>query len=332
MANDRYTPPPRTHGPGGNRPHGSGQGPHRHGGGNGNRGGNAGANGPSSDGLLPLYKGADTPRPNLADDSHGGLWFDRFFDAYRRDPEKVLVVDKDKKGSRQDLWLTKLAGSSANPRRIGDSVQLGAYRERLERLVAAQGGETRVFASDWNFATGMGLPHPLENGLAWHPMLGVPYLAGAGVKGLLRAFFEEWTDLEDNHPGLIQKWFGPNQDSAEKNPAAGDFVFFDAVPVEPPALTVDVMTPHMGDWYAEGGKIKLEHGQLPPDKVPADWHSPVPVKFLAVKDVRLLFAIAPRCRSAADADGLETLLKGLGEALRLLGAGAKTAAGYGRFG
>jgi CRISPR-associated protein Cmr6 len=275
--------------------------------------------------VLPLYREAGEARPRLAADSHGGLWFDRFFDAYHWTRDGRLDIHKDGRESLQGRWLEKLAGTGANPRRVGDGAHLAAYRARLERLAAALNGECRVFVSDWNFVTGMGLPHPLENGLAWHPTLGTPYLAGAGVKGLTRAFLKQWTDLD---AALIERWFGPDLEDPKKEAAAGEFVFFDAVPVEPPALTVDVMTPHMGQWYAEGGGIE---GHLPPEKVPADWHDPVPVKFLAVKEIKLVFAIAPR-RRPGDAEGLATLFEGLEQALRLLGAGAKTAVGYGRFG
>ncbi|SMF95244.1 CRISPR-associated protein Cmr6 [Methylomagnum ishizawai] len=287
-------------------------------------------------GGLPLYREAAEARPGLRPDGHAGLWFDRFFNAYHWDAgEGVLAIDKNggKKGekSRQDQWLDALVRASArDPAPLAR--RLAAYRARVERLVKARGGRTQAFRSDWNFVTGMGLPHPLENGLAWHPTLGVPYLAGAGVKGLLRGFFTHWTDLDG---GLIERWFGPELDGPEDEAAAGEFVFFDAVPVVPPALMVDVMTPHMGKWYEEGGEIELdEKGRLPPERVPADWHDPVPVKFLAVRDIRLLFAIAPRRRGAGDvpeAEALKALFDGLRGALEWVGAGAKTAVGYGRF-
>jgi len=57
-------------------------------------------------------------------------------------------------------------------------------------MVSALGGEFAVFATDWHFVTGMGSSHPAENGFSWHPVLGTPYLPGAGVKGLLRAWME----------------------------------------------------------------------------------------------------------------------------------------------
>lgn len=301
-----------------------------------------GRNGPPRGGheaptpVLPLYREAHDAPPGLADTSHRGLWFDRFFNAYHWKDGKDGALDIDKsrrkkdEKSWQDRWLGGLAGE------VGDPARLKGYAQRLAILAQAQGGDTREFQSEWNFVTGMGLPHPLENGLVFHPTLGVPYLPASGVKGLVRAFLRDRTDLDGQY---IEDWFGPDLggvpagEQAERA-AAGAFVFFDAVPVAPPTLAVDVMTPHMGKWYAEGGKIKADgQGHLPADAVPADWHDPIPIKFLAVKDIRLQFALAPRRRGVPnEADAREALFDALGQALSLLGAGAKTAAGYGRFG
>jgi CRISPR-associated protein Cmr6 len=79
------------------------------------------------------------------------------------------------------------------------------------------------------------------------------------------------------------------------------------------------MNPHYGPYYQ--GK-----------EAPADWHNPVPVGFLAVPAGKEFhFAVGWRA-AAPRAEQLrpkaeEWLKKGLQE----LGAGAKTAAGYGYF-
>ncbi|CCE23770.1 hypothetical protein [Methylotuvimicrobium alcaliphilum] len=59
----------------------------------------------------------------------------------------------------------------------------------------------------------------------------------------------------------------------------------------------------------------------------ADWHEPVPVPFLVVKKTSLVFRIAPRKHD--DSSQLEKIFDALSNALTWLGAGAKTAAGYG---
>jgi CRISPR-associated protein Cmr6 len=107
-------------------------------------------------------------------------------------------------------------------------------------------------------------------------------------------------------------------------------VFFDAVPTEQATLVADVMTPHMGKWYESGD---VDPGG--PDNTPADWHDPVPVPFLVVKEVKFLFAIGVRpnfCGATvkqAQAE-IKDLWDSLVNALDWLGAGGKTAVGYGR--
>ena len=173
----------------------------------------------------------------------------------------------------------------------------------------------------------MGNPHPVENSLSWHPTLGVPFLAGSAVKGLIRAWVELNDDdlSEKDKKKRLMSWFGTEkkEDVADK---AGDFIFFDAIPDECPRLIADIMTPHMGEWYAKGDKSKASSS----DTVPADWHDPIPIPFLAVNHIALVFNIAPRSTSIQDtAQQLEHIFGALEQALLWLGAGAKTASGYG---
>jgi len=85
-------------------------------------------------------------------------------------------------------------------------------------------------------------------------------------------------------------------------------------------LMPDVMTPHYGPYY---------QGNEPP----ADWHNPVPVPFLVVDSKQdFLFGILPR--RPLETQDKEDCLKAAGwliRALKYVGGGAKTAAGYGRF-
>lgn len=250
---------------------------------------------------LPLYKDHAAP-PQRPAGGHAGLWFQRFFDAYT--PEwQVNTLGKD--------WLDRFKGA------CGDPKALERAAARQAELGAALGGRSRVFRCDWRFATGLGLPHPVENGLAWHPTLGVPYLCGAGVKGLLRAWVECWEKLPEARRRQ-RDWFGDTE-------RAGGLVYFDALPLTQPALAVDVMTPHLGKWYEQGGDIRDPGRQ--PERLPADWHDPVPVPFLVVEQASFVFTLAPR--GARHAALLEPALEALEAALGWLGAGAKTAVGYG---
>ena len=259
---------------------------------------------------LPLYR--HEPEPTLATEGNRGLWYNRFFNRYGAD----WTIPDD--GKRQ--WVSdnaKLTGQR-------EALQTQALQTQALRhlaLITALGGHGAVFATDWHFASGLGLPHPVENGLAWHHTLGVPYLAGSGVKGLVRAWVDVWDDRlnAEEKARRIIRWFGDLQQ-------AGQFRFFDALPVEPVMLAADVMTPHLGKWYEQGGAI--QDWQQEPDKVPADWHAPVPVPFLVVKSAKLLFGVAPRHPKFAEE--LPQVFSALRQALDWLGAGAKTAAGYGR--
>jgi hypothetical protein len=113
----------------------------------------------------------------------------------------------------------------------------------------------------------------------------------------------------------IDRVFGPEPKAGLH---AGSVIFLDALPVEPVALDADVMTPHYGPWYQKGDP-------------PGDWHSPTPIPFLTVAPGQTFqFALLPRTPAdKADCETTATLLK---DALQTLGAGAKTAVGYGQFG
>ncbi len=257
----------------------------------------------------PLYQLAAIPNKK-PDDAHAGLWFDRFFNAYKTDWTLAPEAKSE--------WIKQVRGP------VGQQIQLEHFVKRQIALVSQLKGSSQRYETDWHFITGMGNSHPVENGFSWHSTLGVPYLAGSAVKGLVRA----WVELNDEalnpveQKARLKSWFGTEEkgDVAEQ---AGDFIFFDAIPDQRPSLVCDIMTPHMGDWYAEGGKGQPNNSK----SLPADWHEPVPVSFLAVKHAKLIFSIAPR--KAERADQLAAVFNALSQALEWLGAGAKTAAGYG---
>ena len=80
------------------------------------------------------------------------------------------------------------------------------------------------------------------------------------------------------------------------------------------------MTPHYGPTIMSAAKCR------------GDWHSPVPIPFLTVAPGQSFhFALAPRTFSNADRADCHTAAGWLENALLELGAGAKTAVGYGRF-
>jgi len=268
----------------------------------------------------PLYRDAVDARKPTAE-FHRGLWFERFVDFYEeKDGAWQIPKPKDKANPKSD-WIKQVADP------CGNADELKRHALGLAQRLAFLGGEYRGFATDWHFATGLGNPHPVENGFLWHPTLGVPYLPGAAVKGLVRAYVEQWDDSLDGEARKqrLRTWFG-TEAKGEVPEQAGELIFFDALPVAPVTLAQDVMTPHYGKWYEQGGEI--ENPDQEPEKMPADWHDPVPVPFLVVKSARFLFAVAPRRKKFQGE--VKLALNALENALDWLGAGAKTAVGYGR--
>lgn len=258
---------------------------------------------------LPLYKGLhalDKPQGQ----ENMGLWFERFYSAY---PDDFSKVDD----RARTAWLKDGAR-----KQIGDSARLKSKALQLRLLAKSQGGDARVYSSTGQFVSGLGNPHPLENGFHWHPTLGMPYIPGSAVKGLLRGLIET-AYAGDDKANILLRWFG-SEDKKDTPERAGQFIFMDALPIEPCDLHTEVMTPHMGQWYAKGQKTPLAA-----DTQPGDWHSPVPIAYLVARKLKLQFVIMPR--SGSGSTELAQLWEALSAALLWMGAGAKTAIGFGQF-
>ncbi len=242
--------------------------------------------------MRPLYKTL-AEKPLSLSDGHAGLWYEKFCDKWNGDwrfePEN---------GNPKLEWIKTVCEE-----KIGKPELLGEFVERTKQLVKAKRGKCGIFRATSRFVTGLGRSHPVENGFAWHPTLGVPYLPGSSIKGIVRAWAESFAqdkvDALFGTPGKV-----------------GCVVALDAIPIKPVQLVPDVMTPHYHGWSE--------------NDPPGDWRSPVPVPFLVVeKDSLFLFALMPR--RLADAALVGEAWNFLCQALLDLGAGAKTAVGYGRF-
>jgi len=133
---------------------------------------------------------------------------------------------------------------------------------------------------------------------------------------MVRAWAESWIDPEPNND-VLHRIFGARGEETRQSSQVGSVIFLDALPTKPVQLRADVMTPHYAPYYQDAT------GATPP----ADWHSPTPIPFLVVSTFQ--FGVLPR-RSDASAD-VETVRGWLTDALGAIGAGAKTAVGYGRF-
>lgn len=119
-----------------------------------------------------------------------------------------------------------------------------------------------------------------------------------------------WSDLDTTI-------FGAPRPTQPTEAERGSVRIWDALPTTSPQLALDVLTPHVKDYYDAG------NAGCVPTVPPAEYHNPVPVRFLAVEDTQFCgYLIGPatdltRC--------YELIEQGLGE----LGVGGKTAAGYG---
>jgi CRISPR-associated protein Cmr6 len=244
---------------------------------------------------------------------HPGLVFDKFPDEWLKEKNWWGLKDDAKKS-----FFEKFI-----PIHYRKDLQknLEHYLNRQKQMVHSVNGETIEVKTDWRFVSGLGCGHPYETGFIWHRTLGVPYLPGSSVKGMLRAYAQYWQEDESIRQKIVEL-FGPEEQSDQSG--AGALIVFDALPKIPPKLELDILNPHYGEYY-----------QDPENNPPADYLSPVPVFFLTVAaDQEFIFSIAPRPGAYVDeeqekmtdlADGKKLLEK----SLKYIGIGAKTSVGYG---
>jgi CRISPR-associated protein Cmr6 len=280
--------------------------------------------------VLPLYKISLPPAFDF-EESNAGLWYDKFCNKWCMDSNKEGLkcwsmesfeqrYPDDRKESinpKMD-WISTVVRKDTNEKRVGSKSLLKEFRTRREWLLKNSGQYPIYLKTVGPFVTGLGRNHPVENGFAWHHTLGVPYLPGSSIKGVVRSWAASWLSQPEED---IKRIFGPRDD--QKDHSVGSVVFLDALPIKPVQLKVDIITPHYGPYYQD------DKGKTPP----ADWHSPVPVPFLVVDtDQGFIFGLMPR--RPGDPKGIDDCSKVNGwlvDALKNLGGGAKTAVGYGRF-
>jgi CRISPR/Cas system CMR subunit Cmr6 (Cas7 group RAMP superfamily) len=166
----------------------------------------------------------------------------------------------------------------------------------------------------WRLVVGHGEDSVHESGLTLSPTYGVPVLPGTALKGLAaaaaRASEAGWSDSDTT-------LFGSPRPKQVFPAHQGSVLIWDGLPIAPPKLVLDVLTPHVKEYYDLGNS---------PRKLtvaPAEYHNPVPIRFLAVEQTEFrCYLIGP---SADVSRGVELIKSGLDE----LGIGGKTAAGYG---
>ncbi|PRX38547.1 CRISPR-associated protein Cmr6 [Planifilum fimeticola] len=258
-------------------------------------------------GRTPLYKGGRGFPHKIPDTAHTGLWYDKFCNRWEVYVGKNSAKNFWELGNRKADWI-----QTVTKKRCGDKLLIQEAVERMEALVRSHYGLLMYARTEGRFVTGLGRSHPVENGFVWHPVLGTPYLPGSSVKGMVRAWAEEWTGDSE-----IDRIFGSKHTDSSKR--IGSVVFFDALPRAAVKLEIDVMTPHFADYYRD-----------PQKNPPVERYAPIPIPFLTVSGGQsFVFAVAPRKKE--DQRDVDKVMNWLKEALEWIGAGAKTSVGYGRF-
>jgi CRISPR type III-B/RAMP module RAMP protein Cmr6 len=202
-----------------------------------------------------------------------------------------------------------------------DKSEYGKFLDRRSEVLKHLKAGSFDRIAQTRLVIGLGLPNPLETGFLFDRLTGCPYLPGSSVKGLLRATARFVRDgeieAEEELRAIdVERIFGPEIEPG-KTARTGEAIFYDAFPIDWPALEVDVLTPHYKTYY--GDKTGRE--------VPADWDNPNPVAFLTVGA-----GTAFRFQIRAKKKDLEDLEKLLDLGLDWLGIGAKKSAGHGVFG
>ena len=251
----------------------------------------------------PIYEEFDLAKPHKG---HAGLWYEKYCNTWRDDPFWTLKATSDT-APKLD-WVKTVTGTGYV--KVPGEELLAEHHERLQRLCKAPDGLQLTFKTTSRLVIGIGQDHPVENGFLWHPTLGLPYIPGSSIKGMLRNWVLGWTDCDGHKP-----WF-----ESDKDKGAGQLIFLDALPSDVPQLEADVITPHYGPYYRD-----------PLTQPPADWHSPVPTPFLTVAaGTEFVVRIIQRRSKPDDPFDFTPVKQALIDAFDILGIGAKTAVGFGR--
>jgi len=243
-----------------------------------------------------------------------GLYFNKYFDEEDiREKGQGEKKDNNNK-SKVNKAVSYFKKSNANLESVKTHVN------RQKNLIKSKNGKIINITSNSRTVVGMGIPHPLKNGLLFHHTIGMPYIPGSSIKGMVRAWAEQNIN-SDEEKEVFKRIFGSNpfikSDNNEKTDGTniGNIIFLDALPLKL-KYCEDIMTPHYSKYYGE-------------KEFPADWDSPNIIKFLAIEDASFQLGIIPRSKNMEKE--IDLTYKWLKEAFEILGIGAKTAVGYGRY-
>lgn len=299
---------------------------------------------------------------------HPGLWLDRYPPTHRQSAGRTSFQEDVQRPFLDDVAQLSQQPPDRSGR-SGEPTVFDEAWQRRKQLLA--GATTLAATTVGPLTLHLSRASALENaGLCVHPIYGFAYLPGSGLKGLARAFAETvwlaaeteagrqdaaWRMIEDvfgwapnrlreqqindpQHPAQkrMREPTPPLGEPTEIGEHAGSIVFHDAWPVAWPKLEADLLNSHHTEYYDSRRKDDAadEKQQVPP---PGDWESPNMVSFLTVAaGTTFQFAVAPRRTPLPDElreadERLRHARQWLSGGLEMLGAGAKTASGYGAF-
>jgi CRISPR-associated protein Cmr6 len=247
-----------------------------------------------------------------------GLWLERCVDTQGTQGHWKTTLDADKRERRPVDGRRRL--------QLDDPQLVRHHTARWQKMLEQVGVTEELqftAAPEWRVIVGLGAESVLETSIRLHRIYGFPIIPGSALKGMTRAYVKLVLEPEGRATASdIRNVFG--SEPGQTPHFTGQVVFYDAVPMAPPRLELDIMNPHYGPYYREVGKTD-------PKTPPADWHDPKPVYFLTVASGSpFYFAVGPRRRdNEADIAAAKKAKVWLLEALEVMGVGAKTTTGYG---
>jgi CRISPR-associated protein Cmr6 len=269
---------------------------------------------------VPDYLGTD-----FSDASPGmrfGMYLNIWNNSFQKEKDKVEPLKRAGKFNNNDLKLMKCLLDR-------QQTAFSISTEENSRL-----NLTAIATAP--FTTGLGNEHPLENGFAFLNPYGLPYLAGSGVKGVLRQAARElasgeWGETSGWDEATITTLFGKEAQDGDTELQRGALSFWDVLPqIRGNSLAVEIMTPHQSHYYQQKQDIKAGDSISPHDS-----GQPTPISFLTVPEGSG-FTFHVLCNPAflspelAENQHWKVLLGAAFEhAFAWLGFGAKTAVGYG---
>jgi len=189
-----------------------------------------------------------------------------------------------------------------------------------------------ILKPEWRMVIGLGSESVYETSITLHHIYGIPYIPGSAIKGVIRSYIIT-EEFESNEEKALEEdkgfcdIFGCPKKSIYDESRQGKIIFFDSFPRSNPQIEPDVLNPHYSPYYSDSSN------KVPP----ADYHNPVPIPFLTVKNTEFEFIVGINKKdNRTIQEGkflgnipLEVAYKSIKEALCEHGIGAKTSVGYG---